>query len=572
MIRVGLLTCLAFALSAAPAHGSYNIFLGVTNLHAQGDSASDVVVVKTDPADATDLVIDVGDDGTFEGDFDKSQFSTVSITTGGGHDEVDIQSGTESETVSLLGGSGNNVLSGGPGVDTIDGAFGNDTITTHAGNENVSLGAGDDTFIWSPGDGNDTAQGDAGDDSAFFAANNGADQINLDPAASPIQHLVTLNSPGSLGLGNIEHLQIDALGGNDNVDLADTLGDPLEGVVVFGGPGTDDLDGSNLVDILFGGPAQDEIHGDGGNDFFFWEVGDGTDHNVGDAGTDQLRVTGSSAAEQFTFQRAGPFLRLTRDLDVQDTETVERFRVRGMGGDDLMQPLGTLTTELDFVLEGGDGADQLTGASLDDLLFGGAGNDTLDGRDGNDELHGDDGIDSLTGAAGADKFFCGGFGDTLDAFPDDTVDADCLAPSVPAATAAPDEPTATGNGGSQASALPPGFLGFAPPSVRGTAARLRVTVRNTHTDAIQVRLTGSETIPGNRAQRSVRFRQKTATIPAGATRTLVLTTPRRLRTALERRLRRTGKVIRKPRLVLQNTATTGRSNLRPKITLKRRRR
>ena len=73
---------------------------------------------------------------------------------------------------------------------TVDGGAGNDTILgsqrrRHAdrrrrqrlhrrrpGNDVAFLGAGDDTFVWNPGDGSDTVEGQAGDDTMLFNGSN----------------------------------------------------------------------------------------------------------------------------------------------------------------------------------------------------------------------------------------------------------------------------------------------------------------------------------------------------------------------------------------------------------------
>jgi serralysin len=55
-------------------------------------------------------------------------------------------------------------------------------------------------------------------------------------------------------------------------------------------------------------------------------------------------------------------------------------------------------------LEGGNGADTITGSALDDILLGGAGNDQLSGGVGDDQILAGIGRDTLTGGHGADVF------------------------------------------------------------------------------------------------------------------------------------------------------------------------
>lgn len=60
--------------------------------------------------------------------------------------------------------------------------------------------------------------------------------------------------------------------------------------------------------------------------------------------------------------------------------------------------------DLDNVITGGTGHDELEGESGNDTLKGGSGNDTLKGGDGNDILLVGDGHDRLNGGSGSDTF------------------------------------------------------------------------------------------------------------------------------------------------------------------------
>lgn len=90
--------------------------------------------------------------------------------------------------------------------------------------------------------------------------------------------------------------------------------------------------------------------------------------------------------------------------------------------DDIVQWTSSAGVPVD--LYGGDGADQLNGAGLEDLLDGGQGNDTLNGLGGNDFLSGGDGNDTTDGGPGADTFESDDGNDTLLGGPgDDYFDA-----------------------------------------------------------------------------------------------------------------------------------------------------
>lgn len=68
------------------------------------------------------------------------------------------------------------------------------------------------------------------------------------------------------------------------------------------------------------------------------------------------------------------------------------------------------TSTSQWVLDGADGNDSLTGGAYADTLIGGLGNDTLNGGGGADQLNGGDGNDVLDGGAGIDTM-AGGIGD-----------------------------------------------------------------------------------------------------------------------------------------------------------------
>src|SRR4051794_3599667 len=59
-------------------------------------------------------------------------------------------------------------INAGGGVDVIDAAGGNDLVTGGQGNDVAFLGDGNDRFIWNPGDGSDTVDGQTGADTLQF--------------------------------------------------------------------------------------------------------------------------------------------------------------------------------------------------------------------------------------------------------------------------------------------------------------------------------------------------------------------------------------------------------------------
>ena len=123
---VGLAAALAFA---APAMASYSATVDGSTLRVAGDGASNKVALFND---STTLVIDVGQDGTADFTFARSAFTAVSVTAGGGDDEVRFQ-GLPLDGVTIDGGAGNDSLFGGSGAETLLGGAGNDLIDGNQG-------------------------------------------------------------------------------------------------------------------------------------------------------------------------------------------------------------------------------------------------------------------------------------------------------------------------------------------------------------------------------------------------------------------------------------------------------
>ncbi|MBI5146016.1 MAG: hypothetical protein HZA84_02215 [Thaumarchaeota archaeon] len=133
------------------------------------------------------------------------------------------------------------------------------------------------------------------------------------------------------------------------------------GANVFeGGPGNDNLTGTNGIDLIIGNGGNDKIKGKDGNDCIIG--GDGDDKIWGGKGND----------------------------------TIE-----GNAGNDNIY--------------GQDGDDTISGGDGDDKIWGGKGNDTIEGNAGNDQIHGQQDNDIITGADGDDKIWGGQGNDAIDA-------------------------------------------------------------------------------------------------------------------------------------------------------------
>src|SRR5260370_4057527 len=89
------------------------------------------------------------------------------------------------------------------------GGKGNDLVTGGHGSDKALLGAGNDTFVWNPGDGSDTVDGQAGTDTLQFNGANIDEKIDISANgghASLTPHIANITTD----LDNVETIDRDA--------------------------------------------------------------------------------------------------------------------------------------------------------------------------------------------------------------------------------------------------------------------------------------------------------------------------------------------------------------------------
>ena len=144
------------------------------------------------------------------------------IEAGDGHDYVDI---SQSIDGIVLGGEGDDVLRGGPepdfldggpgndwlfglgAADTLIGGDGNDHLVGGVGNDVQDGGDGSDTFVWNPGDNNDSLEGGSGDvDVLQFVGGNVPDDFTMSADGTRLRFE---RSPGNVVIDAADIEQID---------------------------------------------------------------------------------------------------------------------------------------------------------------------------------------------------------------------------------------------------------------------------------------------------------------------------------------------------------------------------
>ena len=359
----------------------------VLNLSTSGST----IVGGNDLADGDDNVTATGD-GNFiltNGGADTITAAGNALTIVGGFgDDVVSASGIAalifanqgSDTVTagdgadtIFAGIGDDSVRAGDGADTLFGNEDNDTIVGGRGDDAASLGEGNDLFVWNPGEGSDTVEGDAGDDVLDF---NGADvnEVVSISANGTRTHFLRDVADITMDLNRGERISFDALGGSDDITVNDLTST-----------------GVMQVDIDLG------VAGEGDSE------ADRVTVNA-TAGGDVVNLAASGSVVSVVGVAAG--IGLSHAEGGEDVLTLN-----ALGGADTINASVVANGVIGLVFNGGTGADSLVGSQGGELLDGGDQNDTIVGGRGDDAAQlgaGDDvfvwnpgdGSDLVEGGAG----------------------------------------------------------------------------------------------------------------------------------------------------------------------------
>lgn len=405
--------------SAATTAVKASIKKGV--LTVTGSADPDVITLRLRPGDPSTLEVDLGADGSADYAFDRSLFTSISVTGAGGADRLTADSVngqfTDTEATTLDGGTNGDVLIGTFGPERLVGGGGDDLLSGGIGSDVVSAGDGADTITWEPGGGSDIVDAGTGADRLQFQASNASESVSL--SATPSGHVrLTRDIAGvTLDLAGLEAIDLRLLGGADTVSAGDLHGTGLSTVTTdLDGPTGDDAstdevaapsgvvvgrDGSaSVVDGL--GARLRVVNGGSGDRI----------HVVGTSAPDeQVTVAGTGGADAITGTTDGT------DVVVQGATPGVELRLTGEdrlavslgAGDDSYATLGSVAALVALDVDGGDGSDRVSGGAGPETLRGGAGDDVLGWQPGG-------GSDALDGGAGDDHLAFAGanVSETLD--------------------------------------------------------------------------------------------------------------------------------------------------------------
>ena len=272
---------------AASYQGRHEAALGIARLYdgllaVEGTNADDRIALRVQAGNPAILQVDLGDDGSGEFSIPRAEVARISLDGGNGDDSlrIDESNGVFTDTIpttihggngndrivggagaiTLQGDNGDDVLIGGSGVETLIGGNGDDSIDGNKGNDVALLGNGNDTFVWDPGDGSDTVEGQNGTDTMLF---NGADASERVVLSANGGRLRFFRDPGAVTMDtdDVEVVEFRAFGGADSVTVEDLAATDVRDVKIDlagaggGGDGQADrvvvngTDGNDRIDV-----------------------------------------------------------------------------------------------------------------------------------------------------------------------------------------------------------------------------------------------------------------------------------------------------------------------------------
>ena len=121
------------------------------------------------------------------------------------------------------------------------------------------MGAGNDTFVWNPGDGSDTVEGQAGTDTLLFNGSNANENIDISANGTRVRLFRDVGNV-TMDLNGVEEIQLNALGGADTITVNDLTGTDVTQVAIdLAAAGTTSGDGQADTVIVNGTAGDDTI-------------------------------------------------------------------------------------------------------------------------------------------------------------------------------------------------------------------------------------------------------------------------------------------------------------------------
>lgn len=442
---------------------------------ALGDTSDTFVVIGTDEADTLTAGlsgVSLNADGDLDVTFDPLP-SRIELRAEGGINFLTGRGGFGAGlaypgTTVLLGGDLGDELNGGTGNDIIVGGIGNDYQNGSSGQDEILGGPGDDRIAGNDGDdalvggpGADEILGANGDD--FIDANDdegdtqihggpGVDTAYYDagidppmtaienPVADPGQEPPPPPPPPPPGTCVYRATQKEVVASMPAAGEA-TLS-VVAGAIRFGATpvacGAASTLNTDSVQVLGSTGVAERLIVDQSDGLL--APGASAEGNTPEIElalalrdlADEVVFVGTDAGDTLAAGQNGVSLNSDGDVDVTFDVLPGSIELQGGEGADFLTGRGGFGAGLAYAgslgVEGGNADDQLDGGNGDDTISGGSGNDTvtafggadaIDGGAGNDTLSGSDGNDTIVGGAGVDSLIGGFDTDVLQADDDE---------------------------------------------------------------------------------------------------------------------------------------------------------
>jgi Ca2+-binding RTX toxin-like protein len=318
-------------------------------------------------------------------------------------------------------------IEGTPDDDTLDGSGGDDFLAGRGGDDLLRGGRGSDTYIWNPGDGNDTLEDTAREserNALRFERDVTREMVTFRWEGDDLQIIVgrTEENPGeTITVKSWDGVENHKLAWIEFPDGSKMLTEEIELIAGDYIKGTDEIDvlrGSITRHLtLEGGKGDDILYGGNGGQTYVWKPGDGNDTIMNSKLLEPLPIPAKGSFLKFG-PGAGPediTLRCVDDnLVVTSKETGETITIQNWFNKASDQLKGfefadgtkwtpaEIEAHRDKAIDGTDEAETITGFNSDDVLTGKKGDDVLDGRGGDDRYvwrlgDGNDAIRDFTG-------------------------------------------------------------------------------------------------------------------------------------------------------------------------------
>ncbi len=216
-----------------------NLDLSATPGSGVGDGSADNVTVNGTGGNDQIQVVGAGSSVTVTGLAAQVSITgaegandVLTVNAGSGNDVINAQT-LPAATIKLVidGGAGNDTITGSQGADTLIGGTGNDMVTGGQGNDVADLGDGNDTFVWNPGDGSDVVEGGAGTDTLVFNGSNANENMDISANGGRVRLARDVGAI-VMDLNGVEKIQLNAVGGADNITVNDLTGTGVTQVAI----------------------------------------------------------------------------------------------------------------------------------------------------------------------------------------------------------------------------------------------------------------------------------------------------------------------------------------------------